>query len=137
MNNKTKNIFLWIGVLPGALLGAFLATFPLHWILYLTFVDGSIFSGVNIDPMEYTITPFVTALAFVVCGEYIAPKYKLTVSTILAFLYFVIFMLVLLLMPEATSFGMRGALAIIGLLIGVFISWKKSKRAVLIDPTPN
>src|SRR3989338_7065328 len=77
MNESVKNVLLWVGVLPGAIIGALLATFPLHWILYGTLVEGSIISGVDIEPIERFLSPFVVALTFILIGSYIAPNTNL------------------------------------------------------------
>jgi len=130
MSDYTKNLFRWIAVLPGAWLAGFLATFPLHWILYFTLVNGETISGVNIEPIEYNLYPFVIAIVFILVGSKIAPKHKLKTSVILAVLYvlFIIGSVILGLQNGIEmSFGIRTLGPIVGLLIGLFIIWQKSK----------
>lgn len=127
MNSTIKNIFLWISVLPGAIIGGFLMTFPLHWILYGTLVSGSVVSGVDIEPIERFLSPFVTALAFVLIGTYIAPNYKFKTAITLSILYFASFISVSIFMSEIATFELRGVGALIGVFLGLFIAWKKYK----------
>ena len=127
MNSGVKNIFLWISVLPSALIGGFLMTFPLHWILYGTLVSGSVISGVDIEPIERFLSPFVIAVAFVLIGAYIAPNHKFKTAVVLTVLYIASFFSLFVFMSEMVTFELRGAGALIGVFLGLFIAWKKYK----------
>ncbi|KKQ83436.1 MAG: hypothetical protein UT04_C0032G0015, partial [Candidatus Daviesbacteria bacterium GW2011_GWF2_38_7] len=82
----------WVAVLPGALIGGLLATFPLHWVLYLAFArNGSLFGFIELPlgsniPVEYALTPFVIAVTFILVGDKIAPTHKFQTSIILTIL---------------------------------------------------
>lgn len=128
MNQSTKNILLWICVLPGAVIGAFLATFPLHWVLYGTLVSGSVVSGMDIKPIERFLSPFVITLVFILIGSYIAPNYKFKTAVILTALYFISFTSLFLFMSEQAHFELRGVGALVGTLLGLFVAWKKYSK---------
>ena len=127
MKKSTKNILRWIGVLPGAIICGFLATFPLHWALYSTLADGSFISGVNIDPIEYALYPFVIAFTFIFAGFKIAPNYKFKTALILAVFWLALFATVFLIMPESeVELGIRSFGSLVGLCLGLYVVWKKS-----------
>ena|SRR3989344_1396052 len=133
MNKKTKTILRWVAVLPGALLAGFLATFPVHWVLYFSLAHGETISGVNINPIEYTIYPFFVALAFVLAGFAIAPKYKFKTSIVLTCLWIISFFSAFIIAPMVIpqiqlKFELRGILSILGSLLGLYIAWLKSKE---------
>ena len=128
-NKGIKYWLRWLVVFPGALIAGFLATFPLHWMLYLAFAhEGTIFGfielppGANI-PIEYALTPFVIAITFILVGREIAPDHKLKTSAILSALWIVFFIAVFILMPAKLE--IRGIGSIFGSLLGLFIVWKK------------
>ncbi len=127
MNQSSKNLTCWILLLPGALVGGFLATFPLHWILYFTLANGEIISGVDTNPIENTLSPLVISLAFVLMGSYIAPKYKFETAVVLTILYIITFISVFLFAPNSqVEFGIRSVGALAGLLLGLFIVLKST-----------
>ncbi len=107
-----------------------LATFPLHWILYFTLANGETISGVNIDPIERAIYPFVIALAFMLAGVEIAPSRKMETAVGLAVSY-VIFALLAVILGMANgvspSLGIRSVGPVIGLALGLYIAWRKSR----------
>lgn len=124
----------WIVVLPGALIAAFLATFPLHWILYIAFAyNGTLLGfielppGANI-PIERALYPFVIAITFVLAGYTIAPQYKFNTSVVLTALYLISFTSAIFLAPSQFSLEPRGVLALIGLLLALYIAWRKSRH---------
>lgn len=126
MQQSTKNLLRWVAILPGAMLGGFLATFPLHWVLYFTLANGEIISGVNIGPIEYTFYPFVIAITFVLIGSKIAPNHKFKTAVVLTCLWIASFIALFLFMPDSqTQFGIRGVGSLLGSLLGLFIVWKK------------
>lgn len=127
MSKSVKNTLLWIGVLPGAILGGFLTTFPLHWILYGTLVSGSIVTGVNINPIERFLSPFVIAFTFILIGSYIAPNRKFKTAVILTILYFIAFLSFFIFMSEQVAFEIRGIGALVGSLLGLFVAKRKYK----------
>ncbi len=129
MNQETKNVLRWVAVLPGALAAGFLATFPLHWMLYFTLAKGETISGMNIDPIEYTIYPFVIAITFILAGFKIAPKHKFQTSAVLATLWIISFFVIFIFASELEpKFGLRGVLSLAGALLGLYIALRQSKK---------
>lgn len=129
MQQSTKNLLRWITVLPGAILGGFLASFPLHWILYFTLARGEIIFGVNIEPIEYTLYPFAIAITFILIGSKIAPNNKFKTSVVLTCLWMLSFLAIFLFFSDSqTQFGIRGIGSLLGSLLGLFIVWKKFKH---------
>lgn len=127
MSLKFRNILLWVSVLPGAILGGFSMTFPLHWVLYGTLVSGSVVSGVNIEPIERFLSPFIIALGFVLIGSHIAPAHKLKTAIVLTIVYIISFISVFIIMYDKATLELRGVGALIGVCLGLFIVWKKYK----------
>jgi|SRR3989344_3290678 len=127
MSESTKNTFLWLSVLPGAIICAILATFPLHWVLYGTLVSSSIVSGTDIEPIERFLSPFVIATVFVLIGSRLAPNHKFKTAVMLSILYIASFLSLFIFMPEQAIFELRGVGALTGSLLGLFIVWKKHK----------
>ena len=121
--------FRWIAVLPGSLVFSLLALFPLHWILYFTFVDGGAISGVNIQPIEYVLSPFVIAIVFILAGFKIAPKYKFQTSIALTILWAVFFITIFFTSVTILQFEfqIRSAGSLLGSFLGLYIAWRKSK----------
>jgi|GEM_PF-3528641 len=127
----------WVAVIPGALIAGLLATFTLHWILQLkSAYDGTILGFIELSPdafatMERMLYPFVIAITFVLVGFKIAPTHKFKTAIVLVILY-VVFAIGALIF--ATNSGLqlsleaRSAGPILGLLLGLFIVWWKSKR---------
>jgi len=126
MKQHTKNLLRWIAVLPGSIICAVLATFPLHWVLYFSLAHGETISGVNINPIEYNLYPFVIASTFILVGQYIAPKYKFKTSIVLTSLWVFSFLIILFFVPNM-QFGIRGIGSLLGAFLGLFITWKKSR----------
>ncbi len=133
-SEKLKYYFRWILVLPGAIVGGFLATFPLHWLLYFIFspsrepVLGSIKffvnlfpSGMNLESVEYLLSPFVVATTFIIVGYKIAPKHKFKTALVLFGIYTLTWLAISLisLWNNNLSFSLRTALALIGAIVGL------------------
>ena len=128
MNKDFTYWLRWLAVLPGALIAGFLATFPLHWLLYFTLAKGETISGVNIRPIEYAIYPFVIAIVFILVGAEIAPMYKFRTAIILAILYIISVIGVFFLGPKYgvyPFFEARSIGPVIGLLLGLYIVRRK------------
>jgi hypothetical protein len=125
----------WIAVLPGALIFGFLATFPLHWLLYFTLAKGETISGVNIRLIESMLTPFVFAIVFILVGVEIAPKYKFKTSITLTILYVSFVIGVIIFMSGYLE--TRGILGLLGSFLGLYITWRKSKLTPPITPSNN
>jgi hypothetical protein len=130
----------WILVLPGAIIGGILATFPLHWILQLkSAFNGTLFGFIELPPnafttIEYYLYPFVIALAYVLGGEAIAPKHKFKTVIVLAVLYILFTLGTLFFINNSglqASFGLRSVGPVLGLLLGIYIARKNTKA----DPT--
>jgi hypothetical protein len=125
----------WITVIPGALIFGFLATFPLHWFLYL---GEPILGFLELSPetkisIEYTLTPFVVAIVFILAGFEIAPKYKFQTSMILTILHVSFVISVIIFMSGHLE--KRGILGLLGSFLGLYITWRKFRVAPLIIPT--
>ena len=135
MKQSTKNLLRWIAVLPGAIIGGFLATFPLHWVLYFTLANGETISGVNISPIEYALYPFVIAVTFVLIGYKIAPNHKFKTSIVLACLWIASLIGLFLFMRGQAQFEIRTAGSLFGPLLGVAVSYfsKKSEAEQRVE----
>lgn len=147
MNKDFKYWLRWLAVLPGALFAGLLATFPLHWILYLAlahhgatilgFIEFP--DGVNIKSIEYILYPFVIAVTFILAGYKIAPKYKFRTAVVLFGIYvlsWLILPFIALLLKNKDidiqfSFSGRTIIALLGLAIGLYIAWKDASRQQL------
>jgi len=128
MKNGFTYWLRWVAVLPGALVTGFLATFPLHWVLYFTLVDGEIISGVNIKLIEYTLYPFVIAITFILVGFEIAPANKFKTSVVLTAIWILSFLGVFIFFSALKpQFELRSALSLLGAFLGLYIAWRKSK----------
>jgi hypothetical protein len=132
-----KYWFRWISVLSGAIISSLLATFPLHWILYFTLVKGEIISGVNIEPIEYLLYPFIISIIFIYSGYKIAPKYKFKTAIILFILYIVSWLTIVTfsfikgsLGGITLDFSFRTVLALLGSFLGLFLAKKSDKRII-------
>ncbi len=126
MSQSGKDLIRWALLLPGVIIGGFLATFPLHWVLYFTLAHGETISGVNIDSIENALYPLVISFAFILSGSYIAPKHKFKTAIVLIILYFTTFISLFLFIPNSqVKFGVRGVGALAGSVLGLFIAWKK------------
>ena len=132
-NNKLMNGLRWITVVPGALIAAFLVTFPLHWLLYLGFAyNGTLLGFIELSPganvaIEHTLTPFAIAITFILAGYKIAPSHKFRVSAVMTVLYVLVFISALLLAPEQYHLEPRGVLAILGSFLALYLAWRQSK----------
>lgn len=134
---KFKYWFRWIGVLPGAIIAGMLATFPLHWILYFTLVKGEVVSGVNIEPIEYLLYPFIISVTFIYSGYKIAPKYKFKTAIILFILYTICWLTIITfsflkgsLGGVNLDFSFRTVLALLGSFVGIFLAKKSDKQKI-------
>src|SRR3989344_2834763 len=120
IDNGFKYWLRWILVLPGALIIGFLATFPLHWILYLIFglSEESDFGSpkfflellpgeVNMQAIEYMLYPAVIAATFIIVGSKIAPRYKFMTALVLFGIYVGVW-----LMASIFSASLNGAYSI-------------------------
>lgn len=134
---SAKYWFRWIAVFPGALIISILILFPLHWLLYLIYANGGTLLGFielpneSNNSIEYTITPFVIAITFILSGFKIAPAYKLKTAIILVALYTIAFISLLIVADKyelQVNFQLRSIGALIGLCLGLYIAWKKSRN---------
>jgi hypothetical protein len=95
------NVMRWLAVLPGAIVCAFLALFPLHLVLYQTLTGSGIVEPYPEAP-ERLLGPLVSALAFVWGGSRIAPLRKVETAVVL-------FGVLLLLIGASVALGLIGA----------------------------
>lgn len=86
----------WIAVLPAAILGGFLASFPLHWLIMWTCQNNpdsaAMVGEVSMlyyyrDSIERFLTPLATSMGFIYVGTITAPIYHLKVAITLAGIY--------------------------------------------------
>lgn len=76
------NMLRWLAVLPGAVVAALVALFPLHFVLYQTLTGSGIVEPYPQSP-ERLLGPLVSALVFVWAGSRIAPSRKVETATVL------------------------------------------------------
>jgi hypothetical protein len=72
LKTSMKNILRWMFFIPIALLLGALATFPLHWLIFISLEKGDFLYEYR-DYIEYSIYPFAIGYVFVVSGVYLAP----------------------------------------------------------------
>ena len=141
MENANRNFSYWLRWLilfPGALFAGILTSFPLHWILYLTLRSEVLFIDPYPEFPERLLFPFVLALVFVWAGYYIAPAYRFRTAIVLAGIWIILTLgLTILALSGTTLMGnelsLRGGgvgsiSAIVGAIIGLYMSWKSSLR---------
>lgn len=140
----------WILVLPGGLFIAFLSTFPLHWILYLAFAQGTflgmIESPLRLDmPIEKAIYPAVIAIIFVYYGSLIAPKFRIHTAVVLGAIYLMVEAALITLsltgsqfMSVYPSFSWRTVIVIVAVICTLFVVIKReSVQTSKADFPPN
>lgn len=135
----------WALVLPGALLGGILATFPLHWLLYFGFAheNATLFgiiefpNGLDIEPIEFLIYPAVISAAYIIIGSQIAPNHKIKTALALFVIYLIFWLIANVYFHiagnsiNAQSSG-RTLLALLGAVVGLAIV-KFSKNETTSD----
>lgn len=133
MNQKNKNIFRWIAVLPGAYIGAYYISFPVRAVTYEIYSYFAYYFNMDII-IDIYINPFlpyfVAALAFTLIGSYIAPTYKkLKVAIVLSVIYCLVFVTIgiLALLFGGLFAGLSGLGTLTGELLAIFIIWIKYK----------
>jgi hypothetical protein len=135
MKDSTKNLLRWISFLPASFILGFLATFPLHWILYLAFSlnESTILgfiefpNGINIEPIEHFLSPIVLMATAIFCAFKIAPKYKFQASLSIGVLWLIIILFGFIIMPKSVSFETRTVFTFLTIIICLFINWFKKK----------
>src|SRR3989338_6586051 len=137
MNNKLKYWFRWISVFPGAIIAGILATFPLHWVLYFTLAHGESISGVNIDPIEYFLYPFVIAIVYILAGYKIAPNYKFRTAIVLFVAYVLFWTTASIISLSNTNFfgydlqfSGRTILSLVGAITGLYITKRLNNKII-------
>lgn len=95
--SKLVEIFRWVAILPVASLVAFVAQFPIHWMLLLIksgverdsdgqpVLDFSL-AALPLDVLEYFANAFFIPFLIIAVGARIAPRYKLQTGIVLAML---------------------------------------------------
>ncbi|MDD4050548.1 MAG: hypothetical protein PHR28_01435 [candidate division Zixibacteria bacterium] len=102
--SKTRAIFRWLAVIPGAVICAFLAAFPIHWAVVLlqlfgfygddsaVLVDGkTLLAAVPPEMLERFGYAFFTPFVMTIIGAKIAPNFKFQTAIALAILWALIF----------------------------------------------
>ena len=143
MQKSTQNLLRWIAVLPGAILGGILATFPLHWILLFLFDGGEtdlgslkfftqiLGGGVSYEVVEQALYPFVIAFVYILAGTEIAPQHKFKSALALVSLYVVFAVGTLILVAGSglqISLETRTIGPILGLALGLYCVRLKFKQ---------
>jgi len=138
MNKDFKYWLRWLAVLPGALFAGILAIFPLHWILYSTLRNETIFIDPYPELPERLLSPFIMALVFVWAGSRIAPDYKFKTSIVLFGIWIFLAIGLVFLTLSGANFmgkelyfkdgGIRLTFAIAGAIIGFYIARKTDLR---------
>lgn len=85
-------ILRWGAVLPGALLSAFAAMFPIHWLVMLQYLDsdmpdydaGDMATFLSPQSLEALALAFFTPLVFITVGSRVAPRFKFFTGIALA-----------------------------------------------------
>ncbi len=102
-SSKPVQVLRWFAVLPGAILGALLVSFPVHWaiVLYQLFdnpdesiitINGkSLFAAIPIEILEGLGLAFFVPLVMIVVGTKIAPSHKFQTGIALAVLWGILF----------------------------------------------
>jgi hypothetical protein len=138
MKKDFKYWLRWLSVLPAALFAGIFATFPLHWILYSTLRNNTIFIDPYPELPERLFSPFVIALIFVWVGSHIAPEHKFKTAIILFGIWiFLAISLAFLTLSRANLMGNKlylqgGGIGLImgiaGAAIGLYIARKDASR---------
>lgn len=136
-NNVKRDLKYWIRWLvffPGAILAGVLVCFPLHWILYSTLRNETIFIDPYPELPERLLIPFVFSIAFIWAGSKIAPEHKVKISVILfGLLMFLIGGFVFLTLSGADLMGRKlyfqgggigPIMAIAGSIVGIYVAWR-------------
>lgn len=97
--DRIKEGFRWFAVIPGALVGGFLAQFPIHWAVMLfkflpdsgdhivTNSSGeSLFHAMNASDLEFMGYALITPAIIILVGSRIAPKRHFEVAIGIAIL---------------------------------------------------
>ena len=121
----------WLAVLPGALLAAILSSFPLHWIVYRSLRNETIFIDPYPEMPERLLLPFVAAVVSIWVGSLIAPDHEVQTSTTLCGLWLLsVGGVVFLTLSGSGLMGMQlylqgggigPAMAGVGALVGLYI----------------
>ncbi len=78
-------VIRWMAVLPAALMGAFLVSFPVHWVAVALGSDDLFnLSDEAVGNVEVVASGFFIPLAFVLAGARVAPKHHVGVAVALA-----------------------------------------------------
>jgi hypothetical protein len=128
----------WLAVLPGALIGGILASFPLHWILYSTLRNETIFIDPYPELPERILFPFVMATVFVWAGSRIAPEHKFKTSIVLFGIWLFLTGGFVFLTLSGSGWlgyqlyfqggGIGPVMAVVGAFVGLYIVRRKEKN---------
>lgn len=148
--NPVVNGLRWVGVLPGSVACALLASFPIHLVVMLiqmlgTSRDGDIVSvsgktplaAIPSEMLEQFCYAFFNPLIVIIVGSIIAPKWKFPTGIALAILYGLFFGAFLTLeIAQGHMTGLRLVVTFIlgagGVTLGLLWVHKKSR-----EPVPN
>lgn len=123
MKSNTKKLIRWIFFLPVSLVLGFLATFPLHWILYYTISSTGILSSV-----EHFLSPIVLMAIATFSAFWIAPKYKFQASLGVGIFWLIFILFGFIIMPKAVSFEIRTLFTLITISVCLFVNYKRIKK---------
>lgn len=139
--NKLNYWLRWVAVLPGSIIAGFLITFPLHWLLYISFAqNGTLLGFIELPPrsdiwIEQLLYPFIISITFVYSAYKIAPKYKFKTAIAFFLLYFFSWATVVILSFMKINifnlnldFSFRTILALLGAFVGLYFAKKTDNQ---------
>jgi hypothetical protein len=132
----------WLAVLPASVVAGFLATFPLHFVLYQT-LTGSGFVEPYPKLPERLLTPFAVCLGFVWSGMKIAPERKFETAIALFGITMVVLggFVFLTLFGERwmgsrlylQGYGLGPLLAIAGAVTALYLARRESRQETKVE----
>lgn len=87
---RRSYVLRWAAVIPGALLGVLLVTFPIHWFVMFQYMDTPDYGAkdletiINPQTLELLLKAFFAPCIFIALGSRIAPKFKFYTGIVLA-----------------------------------------------------
>lgn len=128
----------WVAVLPAAVLGLVLVSFPVHWVLLASFTRDDAFlqlSSEGLATVERLAIAFFAPFAFIAVGSWTAPRHNFQAALVLAG----VVLLVLGLVYGYALFAPQNRVAIdplmvvlnlVGTTAAVVRAWMTSRRRV-------
>jgi hypothetical protein len=118
---NTKNVLLWIAVIPASVLAGIIVTFPAHWIMYFTLKS-------FVDPypggLERMIMPGITSATAIYVSSLVAPTHKLKTAIVFGVIWIIFLLLIMFFLKIESykiTFEWSTVFAMIGVLIGIYL----------------